>query len=318
MSGRMVTFSLWAGAFGALSAAASAPALHAQEQVQVVVTAVPNPVAAGTCAGIWAEVRNAQNQRLIELNGMPLHSRSYDFSVSSAPGVGWRDNDPASGYLCVQAGAPVASIQVMATVRSTPFSGATIVAIQGGGAPPVASANPQAAAGYPAGAAGGPQPTYAPPTNPQAGYAQPGAVQPRVRAAQRQRLPAGWLRAAGSREPICTDADAGAWGPVCRAGHGPRTVAVVRAAAEFRRTGSGAGGLRGGGKSARGRCTRVTVGSRCPVGTSDVWRCRHTRSVSLSCGKRSGRRATAAGRSRREGSRGIASALRAPCQAEGG
>jgi outer membrane protein OmpA-like peptidoglycan-associated protein len=176
------------GVIAALSASGGTPDLGAQQQVQVVVTAVPNPIAAGGCAGIWAEVRNAQNQRLIELNGVPLHSRSYDFSLPSTAGVAWRDNDPASGYLCVQAGVPAVNIPLIATVRSTSYSGATIITIQSG-APQQAGAPAQVASTYPAGAggtAGVTQPTHPQPAYPQpvissvpsGGATQPGYAQP--------------------------------------------------------------------------------------------------------------------------------------------
>jgi hypothetical protein len=28
----------------------------------------------------------------VELNGIPLHSRPYDFSIPSSAGIAWRDN----------------------------------------------------------------------------------------------------------------------------------------------------------------------------------------------------------------------------------
>lgn len=89
MPGRMVTFGVVAGALGALSSAAATAVLHAPQQVQVIVTAVPDPLAPGTCAGIWAEVRNAQNERLLELNGMALHSRAYDLSIPHRRGAAY-------------------------------------------------------------------------------------------------------------------------------------------------------------------------------------------------------------------------------------
>ena len=153
---------------------AGVPALDAQQQVQVLVTAVPNPVAPGTCAGIWAEVRNAQNQRLTELDGVPLQSRSYEFSLPSIQGVDWRDHDPASGYLCVQAGVPSVTIQLIATVRSTGYRGATNLVIESGPPAQVSSPNPQgyapapAVPGAPQPAVAASQPVYTPPPT---GYA---------------------------------------------------------------------------------------------------------------------------------------------------
>ncbi len=203
MPGRMVTRGAKVGAMVALSVAAWPLTLRAQEQVQVVVTAVPNPVAPGSCAGIWAEVRNAQNQRLVELNGVPLHSRSYDFSLPSTPGVTWRDNDPASGYLCVQAGVPAATVPLIATVRSTTYSGATIITIQSSTPPQAVAAAPQAASGYPvpaAGAVGVPQPTNAQPTYAQPTYA-PAAVGPTPPAGPAQPATAQPAEATGGTQP---------------------------------------------------------------------------------------------------------------------
>jgi outer membrane protein OmpA-like peptidoglycan-associated protein len=150
------------------------PVVHGQQQVQVVVTAVPNPVPAGTCTGIWVEVRDQLNQRLFKLaDGTALHSRSYDYSQPNTMDFAWKDNDPSNGYLCARAGAGVVSTQVTATIRGTPYSGATLVAVE----------SPNAAPAAVAGAAG------APPANPQA---QPPASAPTASAQPPGAAPSGY------------------------------------------------------------------------------------------------------------------------------
>jgi outer membrane protein OmpA-like peptidoglycan-associated protein len=156
----------------ALVLALETPVVHGQQQVQVVVTAVPNPVPAGTCTGIWVEVRDQLNQRLFKLaDGTALHSRSYDYSQPNAMDFAWKDNDPSNGYLCARAGAGAVSTQVTATIRGTPYSGATVVAIESPNAAPAAVAS--AAGASPA----NPQPQPAAPA-PAAGAAAAGAAQP--------------------------------------------------------------------------------------------------------------------------------------------
>jgi len=156
------------------------PVVHGQQQVQVVVTAVPNPVPAGTCTGIWVEVRDQLNQRLFKLaDGTALHSRSYDYSQPNTMDFAWKDNDPSNGYLCARAGAGAVSTQVTATIRGTPYSGATVVAIESPNAAPAAvasaagapPANPQPQLPGPAPTAGAQPPGAAP-----SGYAQPPAA----------------------------------------------------------------------------------------------------------------------------------------------
>src|SRR5690349_16986353 len=77
-------------------------ALSAQQQVQVIVTAVPNPVPAGSCAGILVEVHDTTGQRIANVDGIQLYPNSYDFTVPNVADFGWRNNDPASGYLCTR------------------------------------------------------------------------------------------------------------------------------------------------------------------------------------------------------------------------
>jgi outer membrane protein OmpA-like peptidoglycan-associated protein len=170
-------------------------ALMGQQQVQVVVTAVPNPVPAGSCSGIWVEVRDASNQRVANVDGIQLYSNSYDYSVPNAADFAWRNSDPASGYLCARPGADAVSTPVTATIRGTAHAGSTVLAIQPAAPTQVASAStpagptaPGAAAtGYAQPAAGGapaPGQPYVPPSatgsqpNPGAApntYSQPGA-----------------------------------------------------------------------------------------------------------------------------------------------
>src|SRR4051795_4564098 len=136
------------------------PALQAQQQVQMVVTAVPNPVPAGSCAGILVEVRDPAGQRLANVDGIQLYPNSYDYSVPNATDFSWRNGDPNSGYLCSRAGAEAVSTPVIATIRGTGHFGSTVLAIQPGPAAQVAIAAP-APAPAPAPAAPAPGPAYA-------------------------------------------------------------------------------------------------------------------------------------------------------------
>jgi outer membrane protein OmpA-like peptidoglycan-associated protein len=159
----------------------------------MIVTAVPNPVPAGSCAGILVEVRDPTGQRLANVDGIQLYPNSYDYSVPNATDFAWRNGDPGSGYLCSRAGAEAAiSTPVIATIRGTGHFGSTVLTIQPGPAAQVAAAaapgaNPTSAAAYaqgaPAGASAPGQPFVAPappavqpdPAAAQTSYAQPGA-----------------------------------------------------------------------------------------------------------------------------------------------
>ena len=135
------------------------PALHAQQQVQVIVTALPNPVPAGSCTGIWVEVRNEFNQRISKLpNGLELHSRSYDYSQPNAVDFAWKNNEPSIGYLCARATGGATSTVVTATIRGTTYSGTTVVTLQ-----PATSA---AVAANTAPSAAAPAPVSPPPAAP--------------------------------------------------------------------------------------------------------------------------------------------------------
>jgi outer membrane protein OmpA-like peptidoglycan-associated protein len=140
------------------------PALQAQQQVQMIVTAVPNPVPAGSCAGILVEVRDPSGQRLANVDGIQLYPNSYDYSVPNVTDFSWRNGDPNSGYLCSRAGADAVSTPVIATIRGTGHFGSTVLAIQPGPAAQVATATPPAAAPTPAAAyaQGAPAGTSAP------------------------------------------------------------------------------------------------------------------------------------------------------------
>src|SRR3954469_17569607 len=104
-------------------------ALQAQQQVQVIVTAVPNPLPAGSCAGILVEVRDTTGQRLANVDGIQLYPNSYDYSVPNVADFGWRNNDPNSGYLCSRSGAGGVSTPVIATIRGTAHAGSTLLSI---------------------------------------------------------------------------------------------------------------------------------------------------------------------------------------------
>ena len=54
-------------------------AVGAQQQVKVTVAAVPNPIAAGSCTRIWADVKDELNRQLTLENGVPLSWGSYDY-----------------------------------------------------------------------------------------------------------------------------------------------------------------------------------------------------------------------------------------------
>jgi len=157
----------------------------------MVVTAVPNPVPAGSCAGILVEVRDPAGQRLANVDGIQLYPNSYDYSVPNATDFSWRNGDPNSGYLCSRAGAEAVSTPVIATIRGTGHFGSTVLAIQPGPPAQVATAASSATASAPGAAysqgaptAGVPGQPYVPPTPPgvqpvpsaaQPSYAQPGA-----------------------------------------------------------------------------------------------------------------------------------------------
>jgi len=157
--------------------------LRAQQQVQVLVNAVPNPVPAGSCAGIWVEVRDAAGQRLANVDGIQLYPNSYDYMVPNGASFAWRNNDPASGYLCTRAEAGADSTPVIATIRGTARSGSTMLALQPGPARQVASA---AAVGAPpaAGAAPTSPPAGATPGQPYVAQPAPAAVPPQQTAYQ--------------------------------------------------------------------------------------------------------------------------------------
>ena len=158
-------------------------ALGAQQQVQVIVTAVPNPLPAGTCTGIWVEVRDEFNQRINKLaSGLALHSRSYDYSQPNAVDFSWKNNDQSTGYLCARVTAGAANTVVTATIRGTPHSGTTAVTIQpaapaagavASAAPSAApAANPPVTQPYPA-PGPPPTPTASPPGGAPIGQGQP-------------------------------------------------------------------------------------------------------------------------------------------------
>ena len=132
----------------------------AQQRVQVIVTAVPNPVPAGSCTGILVEVHDTTGQRVANVDGIQLYPNSYDFTVPNVADFAWRNNDPASGYLCTRIEAGPVSTPVIATVRGTAYSGSTLLAIQPAAVNQVATNTP--AAGAPAQTGGA------------APYAQPG------------------------------------------------------------------------------------------------------------------------------------------------
>jgi outer membrane protein OmpA-like peptidoglycan-associated protein len=168
-----------------------ASAVGAQQQVVVTVVAVPNPVPAGSCARILADVRNELNQQLTLENGVPLQWSSYDYATSNGTDFEWRSAASGEFELCAKASAGAVNTQVTATIKGMTHSGTTLVAVgaqpgaaapNAGGAAPggIASASPPPAGTQPAAAPATvpaqpyvPAPAYAPPAQDYAPPAQP-------------------------------------------------------------------------------------------------------------------------------------------------
>ncbi len=190
MSGPIVNLGAVAGVIVSLGASA----VGAQQQVKVSVAAVPNPITAGTCTRIWADVRDELNRQLTLENGVPLQWGSYDYTMSNGTDFEWRSTGSGEFELCAKPGVGAVSTEVTATIKGMPYSGATLVAVgavQPAAAPPnaggvapggVASASPPPAGPQPAAAPATvpaqpyvPAPAYAPPTQTYAPPAQASA-----------------------------------------------------------------------------------------------------------------------------------------------
>ena len=185
--------------------------------MKVTVAAVPNPIAAGSCTRIWADVRDELNRQLTLENGVPLQWGSYDYSTSNGTDFEWRSTGSEEFELCAKPGVGAVSTQVTATIKGMPYSGSTLVSVAaqpsaptantGGVAPGgVAAATPPAAAPQaptpatvpaqpytpgaapapPAQAYSPPSQAYSPPAQPYAPAAAPASASPPAVAAQPQ------------------------------------------------------------------------------------------------------------------------------------
>ncbi len=146
------------GVLGGLLALATA-GLSAQQQVNVTVSAVPNPVAPGGCTRIVADVRDELNRQLTLENGVALQWGSYEYASSNALDFEWKNTASGEFELCAKPTAAAVNTQVTATIKGMPYNGSTVVAVAG---PPGAGA----------GAAPGAVPT-APATVPTQPYTAP-------------------------------------------------------------------------------------------------------------------------------------------------
>lgn len=160
MSARMVKLGAVVWAFGV----SGAPGLGAQQQVNVTVAAVPNPVPPGSCTRLVADVRDELNRALTFENGVPLQWSSYDYASSNGVDFEWRQAATGEYELCAKAGVAAANTQVTATIKGMPYSGATLVTVM--------SAGPAAPGGAPASPASVP-PVPQPAVNPATVPAQP-------------------------------------------------------------------------------------------------------------------------------------------------
>ena len=146
MQGRIINLIVTAGVLASLGVSAAG----AQQQVKVTVAAVPNPIAAGSCTRIWADVRDELNRQLTLENGVPLKWDSYDYLSSNGTDFEWRSTGSIEAELCAKPGVGAVSTEVTATIKGMPYSGSTLVSVApGGAAPGVASAAPPAAAPQP-------------------------------------------------------------------------------------------------------------------------------------------------------------------------
>lgn len=155
------------GAVAGVIVSLGASVLGAQQEVRVTVKAIPETISAGTCARIWAEVKNDQNQQLTFENGQPLQWGSYDYSTSNGTDFEWRGTPSGEFELCAKPGVGAVSTQVTATIKGMPHKGTTVLTVAAqpaGAAPGVASASPPVA---------GPQQAPTPVTVPAQPYAPP-------------------------------------------------------------------------------------------------------------------------------------------------
>jgi flagellar motor protein MotB len=195
-----------------LIASLGVSAVGAQQQVKVIVDAVPDTIWAGSCTRILADVRDEQNRQLTLENGVALRWGSYDFTTSNGTDFEWRSTGSEEFELCAKPGAGAVTTQVTATIKGMPYSGSALVSVAaqpsaptantggvapGGVAPGVvASATAPAAAPqaptpatvpaqpYTPGASAPPAQGYSPPAQAYAPAAAPAGASPSAVAAQ--------------------------------------------------------------------------------------------------------------------------------------
>ncbi len=175
MPGQKTNLGATAGVLISLAASAAG----AQQQVKVEVKAIPDSISAGSCARIWADVKDELNRQLTLENGTPLQWGSYDYLTSNGTDFEWRSTASGEFELCAKPGVGTVSTQVTATIKGMPYSGTTLLSVvtqpaaNTGG---VAAASPPPAGPQPAAPATVPAQPYTPAAdyNPAAqGYAPP-------------------------------------------------------------------------------------------------------------------------------------------------
>jgi outer membrane protein OmpA-like peptidoglycan-associated protein len=169
MARHMINLGAIVGVIAALAASSSTA-----QSVKVTVAAVPNPIAAGGCTRIWADVRDSLNRQLTFENGAPLQWSSYDYSSSNGTDFEWRSTASGESELCAKAAAGAVSTEVVATIKGMTYSGTTQVSV----AAPGATAPQVASAVAPATPPATSQPAAAAPTVPAQPYVAPPAYAP--------------------------------------------------------------------------------------------------------------------------------------------
>lgn len=175
MPGQKTNLGATAGVLISLAASAAG----AQQQVKVEVKAIPDSISAGSCARIWADVKDELNRQLTLENGTPLQWGSYDYLTSNGTDFEWRSTASGEFELCAKPGVGTVSTQVTATIKGMPYSGTTLLSVvtqPAANTGDVAAASPPPAAPQPAAPATVPAQPYTPAAdyNPAAqGYAPP-------------------------------------------------------------------------------------------------------------------------------------------------
>ena len=173
MRGQKTNLGATAGVLISLAASAAG----AQQQVKVEVKAIPDSISAGSCARIWADVKDELNRQLTLENGTPLQWGSYDYLTSNGIDFEWRSTASGEFELCAKPGVGTVSTQVTATIKGMPYSGTTLLSVvtQPAANPAgVAPAGPTAVPAQPYASA----PTYAAPGQGAAPAAQGAASAP--------------------------------------------------------------------------------------------------------------------------------------------